>query len=103
MEGSPVEITASAQVKIKAVCRPCNNGWMSKLETDSKPLIGRLIEDFPLSLHTSQQTLLARWTLKTAMVLDGVTKERNRFYTRSECENLHLNSKISDQTYCVGW
>lgn len=71
---------------------------MSKLATDSKPLIGRIIEDFALSLDTSQQTLLARWTLKTAMVLDGVTKERNRFYTRSECGNLYLNSKIPDQT-----
>ena len=98
VEGLPVKITTSAEIKIKAVCRACNNDWMSKLENDSKPLIGCLLQDFSLSLDTSQQTLLARWTVKTAMVFDGVTKERNRFYTRSECENLYLNSKIPDRT-----
>lgn len=98
VEGLPVKITTSAEIKIKAVCRPCNNAWMSQLETESKPLIGCLLQDFSLPIDTSQQTLLARWTLKTAMVLDGVTKERSRFYTRTECENLYLNSKIPDRT-----
>ena len=97
-EGSPVEITASAQVKIKAVCQPCNNGWMSRLETENKSLIGGLLNDLSLWLDTSQQTSLALWTTKTAMILDAVTKDRNRFYTRSECENLHLNSLIPDRT-----
>jgi hypothetical protein len=94
VEGLPVEITASAEVKIKAVCQICNNGWMSRLETENKSLIGGLLNDLSLPLDTSHQTSLARWTLKTAMVLDAVTKERNRFYTRSECETLHLNSVI---------
>jgi len=98
VEGLPVKITASAEVKIKAVCQPCNNGWMSGLETENKSLIGGLLNDLSLPLDTSQQTSLARWTLKTAMVLDAVTKERNRFYTRTECENLHLNSVIPDRT-----
>lgn len=97
-EGSPVEITASAQVRIKAVCQTCNNGWMSGLETENKALIGSLLNDVSLSLDTSQQKSLTRWVLKTAMVLDGVTKERKRFYTRSECENLYLNSVIPDRT-----
>src|SRR5208337_3743580 len=98
VEGRPTKITASAEVKIKAVCQPCNNGWMSGLETENKSLIGGLLNDRPLPLDTSQQRSLARWTLKTAMVLDGVTKERNRFYTRSECENLYLKSVIPDRT-----
>lgn len=96
--GLPVKITASAQVKIKAVCEPCNNGWMSRLETENKSLIGGLLNDLSVPLDTSQQTSLARWTVKTAMVLDAVTKERKRFYAKSECENLYLNSVIPDRT-----
>ena len=96
--GLPVKVTASAEVKIEAVCQPCNNGWMSRLETENKSLIGSLLNDLSIPLDTSQQTSLVRWTLKTAMVLDAVTKERNRFYTKSECENLHVNSLIPDRT-----
>ena len=96
--GSPVEVTASAQVRIKAVCQPCNNGWMSRLETENKSIIGDFLNDRSLQLDTSQQASLARWTLKTAMVLDAVTKERNLFYARSECENLYLKSLIPDRT-----
>src|SRR5260370_27887242 len=81
VEGLPAKITASAEVKIKAVCQPCNNGWMSRLETENKSLIGGLLNDLSLPLDNSQPTSLARWTLKTAMCLDAVSKARNLFYT----------------------
>src|SRR5260370_9528348 len=69
VEGLPVKITASAEVKIKAVCQPCNNGWMSGLETENKSLIGGRLNDLSLPLDTSQQTSRRRSTLKPAMRL----------------------------------
>ncbi|HXS95936.1 MAG TPA: hypothetical protein VN736_15125 [Candidatus Limnocylindrales bacterium] len=57
------------------VCAGCNGGWMSKLETETKPLLIRLIADpHELSLLTEyERFLLARWTLKTAAALNAAS------------------------------
>ncbi|CAM4299790.1 hypothetical protein KIPE111705_46905 [Kibdelosporangium persicum] len=56
--------------KLKIVCANCNNGWMSRLEQDAKPLLvhlfrahGRLIP-----IEEDAQITLARWAYKTAVV-----------------------------------
>ncbi len=54
------------------VCGTCNNGWMSDLEGDVKPVLIPLIED-PRRLETlngKQRVLVARWALKTAAMLN---------------------------------
>jgi hypothetical protein len=54
------------------VCGTCNNGWMSRLEADVKPILIPLIDDprrmEALGLH--ERTTIARWTVKTAAVLN---------------------------------
>lgn len=54
------------------VCANCNNGWMSKLETDTKPILKALISNVSrlTTLTVEQRYLLARWTLKTVGVLN---------------------------------
>jgi hypothetical protein len=54
------------------ICGQCNNGWMSRLEGDAKPVLIRLIEDPHRleQLDPVQRTLIARWTLKTAAMLN---------------------------------
>lgn len=54
------------------VCAECNSGWMSDLENEAKPLLIRLIAD-PHELATltkDEQHTVARWTMKTAAVLN---------------------------------
>jgi hypothetical protein len=54
------------------VCGTCNNGWMSRLEGDTKPVLIPLIED-PRRLENLDQkrrALIARWALKTAAMLN---------------------------------
>lgn len=95
----PVTISNNPEITVKTVCRTCNNGWMSSLEAECIPLIGSLMQDVAAPLDPSQQSLLSRWALKTAMVLDSTnTRARSLFYQRSECENLRLNSTIPDRT-----
>jgi hypothetical protein len=97
--GSPVKIIPNAELTVGTVCGTCNNGWMSDLETQNKPLIGCLLQDISTPLDSSHQSTLALWTLKTAMVLDSVdTRSRSLFYERSECEKLRLSSTIPEQT-----
>jgi hypothetical protein len=54
------------------VCGACNNGWMSRLEGDAKPVLKPLIEDPHRleNLNLNQRALIARWTLKTAAMLN---------------------------------
>jgi hypothetical protein len=53
-------------IKVKAVCGVCNNGWMNKLETGVRPFLTQLIQGRGLvSLGHARRALLVRWLLKT--------------------------------------
>jgi hypothetical protein len=58
----------------KSICRDCNNTWMSRLESEAKPLLLPLIEGMLAggALSIDERRLLARWAFKTAfMILAG--------------------------------
>lgn len=59
--------------KARFACESCNNGWMSNLENQARPIIQTLMSStasFALDLY--QREIAARWTLKTAMVFEAV-------------------------------
>jgi hypothetical protein len=97
--GSPEKVINNAEQKIKTVCGKCNNGWMSDLEAQNIPLIGCLMQDIPAPLDASQQSLLAVWAIKTAMVLDSVKgRKKSLFYQRSECVAMREHHKVPERT-----
>lgn len=56
--------------RLRRICEPCNNGWMSRLEDHAKPIvIGLMSRTLSLdSLDVEQRRILARWAGKTAVV-----------------------------------
>jgi hypothetical protein len=66
-ERVPIKLDA---FKLKRVCAPCNNGWMSQLETIAKPvLLGLIKGDKTLnSLDEEERRILAKWAGKTAII-----------------------------------
>jgi hypothetical protein len=54
------------------VCTPCNNGWMSQLEQDVRPLLLHLSTGSGQldALTADERRLLARWAIKTAAALN---------------------------------
>jgi len=56
---------------IKNVCTSCNNGWMSRLEGRSKPLLlGSMnLQIGLLELSAEQRTTLSAWAIKTAFMI----------------------------------
>jgi hypothetical protein len=96
-EGGPKKLTESQKVRVRCVCKHCNNGWMSQIEETSIPLIGNLLEDVSLTLDTGAQELLAIWATKTAMIADKA-REVFPFYRRDECEALREKSTIPHGT-----
>lgn len=72
---------------VKIVCeRQCNNGWMSRLETEAKTYLEPLIFGRQCQLRTRDQRLIAFWAAKTMMVAEytdprtqATTTEQRRF------------------------
>lgn len=64
--------TPKIDLVAKVVCRTCNNGWMSQLEAQAKTILTPMIlgEQRAVILSPRQQTVLARWALKTAIMTD---------------------------------
>jgi hypothetical protein len=50
------------------VCGDCNNGWMSRLEDEAKPLLFGMLHGRGRTLHRGGQLALATWALKTVLV-----------------------------------
>ena len=59
-------------MSVNQVCGRCNNDWMSRLESDAKPILIRLISgDRTLDdLSDAERVVVAGWAVKTAMVID---------------------------------
>lgn len=55
-----------ADVRVKQVCSPCNNGWMSRLEDAVQPWLTPMLLGEPVELSAEVQRLVARWAVKTA-------------------------------------
>jgi hypothetical protein len=79
--------------KVRVVCETnCNNGWLSRLEAATKPLLFDLVHGYSRTLTVADQRLLATWIAKTTMTAEFVrSKEvaisqatRDRFYATPE-------------------
>lgn len=59
------------QQQVRAVCKQCNEGWMSHLELSVKGFLGpMLLEGRQTTLSEADQNKLATWAVKTAMMMD---------------------------------
>lgn len=67
----------------KSICKPCNGGWMSRLEGTAAPLIRSLAQGEQRLLTGAQTRTLARWALKTAYVHESVNRA-NQFSSLSQ-------------------
>jgi hypothetical protein len=97
----PREIGAigKTNVTVKSVCKICNHGWMSDLETESRPILSPMIHDLVAPLSDQQRHVIARWAVKTAIVLGSATQGRKPiFYWRPECESLCRDSTVPEHT-----
>ncbi|MCX4745195.1 hypothetical protein OG455_06615 [Kitasatospora sp. NBC_01287] len=77
VDGTPVtEKGGPFSKKLKIVCRPCNNVWMSSMEEKAKPALVKMFDwdgKATLQLDSDEQIALARWGFKTAVVAAHVS------------------------------
>ena len=81
-------------VKANAVCQPCNEGWMGRLENEVRSFLTSMIRNGAETvLSREQQFSLARWVLKTAMVFE-FTNAATPFYTFNDRDALRKGLSI---------
>lgn len=78
----------------------CNNGWMSRLETSVKDVLGPMIRGETQVLSPDIQVRIASWALKTAMMFD-LTHPENEIIPRSHFVEFY--SKQNPPGSCVMW
>jgi hypothetical protein len=52
------------------VCDDCNHGWMHDLEDEAIPILAGPILGHPAEFSESDQRVMARWAVKTALLLE---------------------------------
>jgi len=53
---------ATRFIGVRGICRSCNNGWMSRVETAAMPLLASMINGHRTYLNLADQLTVARWT-----------------------------------------
>jgi hypothetical protein len=56
--------------RLRIVCKNCNSGWMSQLQTASKPFLVPLLQGEWPALDAPAQLAVARWITMTSMVIE---------------------------------
>ena len=62
--------------RLRVVCAPCNNGWMSQLESGAKPILSPMAKGAKLAITPEMQEKLATWIALKVMVAEhNIIKE----------------------------
>jgi hypothetical protein len=74
------------ELTVRMPCEPCNNGWMSDLETGVKPFMTDMtFRGEKTILDEDRQTKLVRWVVKTAMVDEYTAPDgEQKYFTEAE-------------------
>jgi hypothetical protein len=86
------------ELLVKRICRACNNGWMSRLENEVKPVLESILDDKLRVINISAQFSLALWAVKNAMVLETIDSNRLWFYLEEERRLMCTDQTIPQRT-----
>jgi len=89
---------ASLDIKIRAVCKSCNQGWMIDLEMFVREHVGpsMRVARAPFTLDPSDQEKVACWAVKTALMLELALRHARgaNYAPESHFEWLYANRSV---------
>jgi hypothetical protein len=70
----------------KLVCTRCNTGWMSGIDSDTKPILLKLLQGLPVTLLRNDRRSLATWLTLKFLVCDAIDPNDSVFdqFVRSD-------------------
>jgi hypothetical protein len=81
-----------ATYKLRVVCETCNNGWMSKIEKEARPILTPMILGQSSHLDVAQQRTIAAWALSRAVIGEHLPQphvwipDAHRYWLRDHLE-----------------
>lgn len=92
------------QTKVKGLCSECNNEWLGAgLEGPVKGILGPMLLGRAVELSTDEQTLLAFWVAKTAMVSELLKPGAPSVPERDYREIRRVSRALPNQVIWVGY
>lgn len=93
--GRRMGVTPPFKWTVRAVCGPCNHGWMSKLEATAARVLAPLVRGLSGLIPEEDQSALAAWAQKTALVgmLTSPGRDRHRGHGLPETEYRDLHAR----------
>ena len=93
---TPPRLSDRLDHQVRMPCQRCNEGWMSRLEGVVKTIITPMIQGQAMRLLTlSDQRAIARWAVKTAMVIEYMQKPEQRYFTQTERSSVMNDAVLS--------
>ena len=89
---------AKHELTVRHVCKDCSNGWMSRLEGRTKPIIRGLFDDTLAELTPDVRQTLGQWSVKTTMVLEALRSGANWFYRPDERMQMRADLSVPLRT-----
>lgn len=86
--------------KVGSVCGQCNNGWMSRLEDDVKPILTPMMLGNAITLTAQQQERITTWLTKCAMMYESMATGEV-FY--NELDRHHFMKTVSPLSSAAVW
>jgi hypothetical protein len=81
--------------KLRVVCRNCNNGWMSQLESAAKPYIEPMIIGRRVQLNEAAQRIVTDWIALKIIVWEP-TDQRGTVFKRAQTLAFSGNRTLPD-------
>jgi hypothetical protein len=98
LEGNIARIWSDDEIDIRAhvVCKTCNEGWMSHLESQhaKTALTDLIIGNKELIISHPQAQAIARFAFKTAVVVDHMKRDGKLFFPRAVRHQFRHSLKI---------
>lgn len=80
-------------LKIKVVCQTCNNGWMSQVENDTKPILLNLINGQKFKITKAEIEALAFWVALKVVTAEFAEKKESLYVTPFEERQEMMNKR----------
>jgi len=71
-------------LRVKNLCKPCNNEWCEQIDTDSQAILEPMIRGESTTLNADEQLTVAVWATKTLLMLQQTHKDNRRSIPASE-------------------
>ncbi len=86
--------------RVKLICASCNNGWMSRLQENAKPLVLALVQGKSTILSQKDQYTLATWCAMSVMTSDFFIPDRHAI-PQIERDLLRTSTQIPNDTWKI--